>query len=52
MGFFGGLGVVFYTLFVALLAILIYDRRNRCAGKDLDRVRPFVQPGLDFLKAQ
>ena len=52
MGFFGSLGIVFYTVFIALLAILIYDRRNKCTGRDLDRVRLYVQPGLDFFKPQ
>ena len=50
MGVFGGLGLIFYTLFIILIALFIYDRRNSCHGRDLDRIRPFIQPGLDFLK--
>lgn len=50
MGVFGGLGLIFYTIFIILIALFIYDRRNSCHGRDLDRIRPFIQPGLDFLK--
>lgn len=43
MGFFSGLGVIFFSMVLVFIAIVFYDRRNKCNGKDLEKVKKILK---------
>jgi len=43
MGFFSGLGVIFFSMVLVFMAVVFYDRRNKCNGKDLEKIKKILK---------